>query len=165
MYLRKVKIWHQSRTKWSKILLQSFLRRNVINRAGERKPYIMYPMKIQNREFFGLNMKFSMCRDYTKKISKIAPPGKGEKKPKIYRWSELSFLKISNLEGNLEIFKRIVRITCIFSFYFSPFPGGAILENIFVQVLFILNFMFKPKTHHFGFSPGTWCMAFSPRLY
>ena len=50
-----------------------------INRAWERNPYIMYPMKIQNREFFGLNMKFSMCRDYTKNFSKIAPPGKGEK--------------------------------------------------------------------------------------
>ena len=51
----------------------------AINRAWERNPYIMYPMKIQNREFFGLNMKFSMCRDYTKIFSKIAPPGKGEK--------------------------------------------------------------------------------------
>ena len=102
------------------------------NRAWERNPYIMYPMKIQNREFFGLNMKFSMCRDYTKKISKIAPPGKGEKKPKIYRWSELSFLKISNLEANLEIFKRIVWITCKFWYFFSPFVHGVILEKNFV---------------------------------
>ena len=57
------------------------IRGRTFNRAWERNPYIMYPMKIQNREFFGLNMKFSMCRDYTKKISKIAPPGKGEKNP------------------------------------------------------------------------------------
>ena len=52
---------------------------HTLNRAWERNPYIMYPMKIQNREFFGLNTKFSMCRDYTKNFSKIAPPGKGEK--------------------------------------------------------------------------------------
>ena len=92
----------------------------------------MYPMKIQNREFFGLNMKFSMCRDYTKKISKIAPPGKGEKNPKIYRWSELSFLKISNLEANLEIFKNDSSDHLYIFGFFSPFPGGAILEIFFV---------------------------------
>ena len=89
-------------------------------------------MKIQNREFFGLNMKFSMCRDYTKKISKIAPPGKGEKKPENIQVIRTIILKISNLEANLEILKRIVRITCIFSGFFSPFPDGAILEKKFV---------------------------------
>ena len=76
----------------------------------------MYPMKIQPSEFF----------------SKIGPPGKGEKKYKNVQVIQTILFKISNLEGNLEIFKRIVRITCIFSFYFSPFPGGAILENFFV---------------------------------
>ena len=71
-------------------------------------------MKIQNREFFGLNMKFSMCRDYTKKISKIAPSGKGEKKTENIQVIRTIILKISNLEANLEIFKRIVRITSNF---------------------------------------------------
>jgi len=40
----------------------------------------MYPMKNPKRGFFGLNMKFSMGRDYTKIFFKIAPCGKGEKK-------------------------------------------------------------------------------------
>ena len=61
------------------------------NRAWEGNWYIMSPMKNPKRWFFALNMKFSMFRDYTKKISKITPPGKGEKPPKIYRWSELFF--------------------------------------------------------------------------
>ena len=126
-----------------------------LNRAGERKPYIMYPMKIQNREFFGLNMKFSMCRDYTKNFSKIAPSGKGEKNPENIQVIRTILLRISKLASKLEIFKMIVRITCIFSVFFSPFPDGAILEFFFVQSLHILNFMFKPKTHRFGFSSGT----------
>ena len=98
------------------------LRRDLcgINRAGERKPYIMYPMKIQNREFFGLNMKFSMCRDYTKFFSKIAPCAKGEKNYQKLQVIRTILLKISNLEANLEIFKRIVRITCIFAYFFHP---------------------------------------------
>ena len=74
----------------------------------------MYPMKIQNREFFGLNMKFSMCRDYTKKFSKIAPSGKGELNPENIQVIRTILLKISNLEANLEILKRIVWITCTF---------------------------------------------------
>ena len=89
-------------------------------------------MKIQNREFFGLNMKFSMCRDYTKKISKIAPPGKGEKNPENIQVIRTILLRISKLASKLEIFKMIVRITCIFSGVFSPFPDEAILEIFFV---------------------------------
>ena len=60
-----------------------------------------------------------MCRDYTKKISKIAPCAKGEKKYANIQVIRTIILKISNLEANLEIFKRIVRITCIFSFFFT----------------------------------------------
>ena len=77
-------------------------------------------------------MKFSMCRDYTKKIYKIAPCAKGEKKYANIQVIQTIISKISNLEANLEIFKRIVRITCIFAYLFSPFAHGAILENIFV---------------------------------
>ena len=33
------------------------------NRAWERNWYIMSPMKNPKRQFFALNMKFSMCRD------------------------------------------------------------------------------------------------------
>ena len=135
-----------------------------LNRDWERKWYIMTPMKNPKRWFFGLNMKFNICRDYTKFFSKIAPCAKGEKKYTNIPVIQTIIFKISKLASKLEIFKRIVRITCRFSYVFSTFPGGAILKNIFVQVLHILNFMFKPKTHHFGFSLGTWCMAFSPRL-
>ena len=89
-------------------------------------------MKIQNRDFFGLNMKFSMCRDYTKKFSKIAPSGKGETKNENTQVTKTILLKISNLEANLEISKIIVWITCIFAYFFSPFAHGAILEKNFV---------------------------------
>ena len=77
-------------------------------------------------------MKFSMCRDYTKKFSKIAPSGKGETNPENIQVIQTIILKISNLEANLEIFKIIVRITCIFAYFFSPFAHGAILEKKFV---------------------------------
>ena len=81
---------------------------------------------------FGLNMKFSMCRDYTKNFSKIAPSGKGETKNKNTQVTPTILFKISKLASKLEIFKRIVRITCIFSGFVSPFPDGAILEKNFV---------------------------------
>ena len=77
-------------------------------------------------------MKFSMCRDYTKIFSKIAPSGKGETNPENIQVIRTILLKISNLEANLEILKRIVGVTCVFSFFVSPFPDGAILEKIFV---------------------------------
>ena len=114
----------------------------------------MYPMKIQNREFFGLNMKFSMCRDYTKIFSTIAPSGKGEKNPENIQVIWTILLRISKLASKLEIFKVIVWITCIFAYFFSPFAHGAILEKIFVQSLHILNFMFKTKNPRFGFFIG-----------
>ena len=50
-------------------------------------------------------MKFSMCRDYTKFFSKIAPCAKGEKKYANIQVIRTIILKISNLEANLEIFK------------------------------------------------------------
>ena len=99
------------------------------NRAWERNWYIMSPMKNPKRWFFALNMKFSMCRDYTKKNSKIAPCAKGEKKYANIQVIRTIILKISNSEANLEIFKIIVRITCIFAYFFSPFAHGAILEK------------------------------------
>ena len=76
-------------------------------------------------------MKFSMCRDYTKKIYKIAPCAKGEKKYANIQVIRTIILKISKLASELEIFKKVVRITYIFAF-FSPFAHGAILEKIFV---------------------------------
>ena len=115
-------------------------------------------------EFLAWTWSLVCVEPVQKYFPKSLHPGRLKKHTKIYRWSELFIFKISNLLANLEILKRIVWITCRFSYVFSAFPGGAILENIFVQVLHILNFMFKPKTHHFGFSSGTWCMAFSPRL-
>ena len=99
------------------------------NRAWERKWYIMSPMKNPKRWFFWSNMKFSMCRDYTKIFSKIAPCAKGEKKYGNIQVIWTIILKISNLEAKLEIFKIIVRITCIFPYFFSPFAHGAILEK------------------------------------
>ena len=104
----------------------------LFNRDWERKWYIMSPMKNPKRWFFGLNMKFSICRDYTKKFSKIAPCAKGEKKYANIQVIRTIIFKISNLEANLEILKRIVRITCIFRYFSSPFAHGAILEKNFV---------------------------------
>ena len=98
--------------------ISKFIFPRFINRAWERNPYIMYPMKIQNREFFGLNMKFSMRRDYTKFFSKIAPSGKGEKTPKNIQVIRTILLRISKLASKLEIFKMIVWITCIFLVFF-----------------------------------------------
>ena len=89
-------------------------------------------MKIQNWEFFGLNMKFSMCRDYTKFFSKIAPSGKGETNPENIQVIRTILLKIPNLEANLEILKRIVGVTGVFLFFVSPFLDGAILEKLLV---------------------------------
>ena len=57
---------------------------------------------------------------YTKFFSKIAPCAKGEKNYQKLQVIRTILLKISNLEANLEIFKRIVRITCIFSLFFYP---------------------------------------------
>ena len=70
-----------------------------------------------------------MCRNYTKFFPKIAPSGKGENPPENIQVIRTILLKISNLEANLVTFKRIVGVTCIFSFFVSPFPDGAILEN------------------------------------
>ena len=106
--------------------------KSFFNRARERNWYIMSPMKNPKRWFFGFNIKFSMCRDYTKKISKIAPCAKGEKKYANIQVIWTIIFKISNLEANLEILKIIVRITCIFAYFFSPFAHGAILEKNFV---------------------------------
>ena len=115
--------------------LTSLISQNIqlgINRAWERYWYIMSPMKNPKRWFFGLNMKFSMCRDYTNFFSKIAPCAKGEKKYANIQVIRTIILKISNSEANLEIFKIIVRITCIFAYFFSPFAHRVILEIFFV---------------------------------
>ena len=37
------------------------------------------PIKNPKRRFFGLNMKFSMGIDYTRKISEFPPWGRGER--------------------------------------------------------------------------------------
>ena len=103
-----------------------------LNRAWERNWYIMSPMKNPKRWFFALNMKFSMCRDYTNFFSKIAPCAKGENKYANIQVIRTIILKISKLASKLEIFKIIVRITCIFAYFFSPFAHGAILEIFFV---------------------------------
>ena len=81
---------------------------------------------------FALNMKFSMCRDYTKFFSKIAPCAKGEKKYAIIQVIRSVIFKISKLASKLEILKIIVRITFIFAYIFSPFAHGAILKFFFV---------------------------------
>jgi hypothetical protein len=78
-------------------------------------------MKIQKGEFLARTSSLVCVETIQKKIPKSLCPGRVTKKTIL--------LKISNLEANLEIFKRIVRITCIFSGFFSPFPDGAILEN------------------------------------
>ena len=114
----------------------------------------MSPMKNPKRGFFALNMKFSICRDYTKNFSKIAPCAKGEKRYANIQVIQTIILKISKLASKLEIFKIIVWITCIFAYFFSPFAHGAILEKFFVQSLHILNFMFKTKNPRFGFFIG-----------
>ena len=68
-------------------------------------------------------MKFSMCRDYTKKNSKIAPCAKGEKKYANIQVIRTIILKISNLEANLEIFKiDSSDHLYIFGFFFT-LPG------------------------------------------
>ena len=46
----------------------------------ERKWSIMAPIKNQKRGVFGLNIKFSICRGYTKIFLKISPCGRGERK-------------------------------------------------------------------------------------
>ena len=81
---------------------------------------------------FCLEHEFSMCRDNTKFFSKMAPCAMGEKKYANIQVIRTIISKISNSEANLEIFKIIVRITCIFAYFFSPFAHGAILEKIFV---------------------------------
>ena len=77
-------------------------------------------------------MKFSMCIDYTRKIFNFPlwerEETEGNRLPTLRTISK----KISNVEANLEIFKIIVRITCIFAYLFSPFAHGAILEKNFV---------------------------------
>ena len=112
----------------------SFLKKVFLdfNRDWERKWYIMSPMKNPKRWFFGLNIKFSMCRDYTKKNFKIAPCAKGEKIYANIQVIRTIIFKISNLEANLEILKITDRITCIIAYFFSPFAHGAILEKNFV---------------------------------
>ena len=94
----------------------------------------MYPMKNPKWWFFGLNMKFSMCRDYTKIFSKIAPCAKGEKKYQNLQVIRTILLKISNLEANLEIVKRIVRITCKFWWFFFTLCARSDLEKYFCIV-------------------------------
>ena len=76
-----------------------------------------------------------MCRDSTISFSKIAMCGKGEKKYENIQVIWTILLKISNLEANLEIFNRIVQSTCIFSYFFSPFPQIAIFEKKNLQSL------------------------------
>ena len=123
-----------------------------LNKPWERNWYIMSPMKNPKRWFFALNMKFSMCRDYTKFFSKIAPSGKGETKNENTQVTPTILLKIFKLASKLEIFKRIVRISCMFLGIFHP----SRTERFWKKILF------KPKTHRLGFSLGTWCMLSLP---
>ena len=98
---------------------------------------------------FWLEHEVQYVQRLNKFFFKIAPCAKGEKKYQKLQVVRTILLKSLIQKLILEIFKRIVRITCIFSVFFPPFPDGAILEKIFVQSLHILNFMFKPKNSRF----------------
>ena len=94
----------------------------------------MYPMKIQNRDFFGLNMKFSMCRDYTKIFSKIAPSGKGETKNENTQVTPTILFKISKLASKLEIFKIDSSDHLYIFGVFFTLPGWSDFGNFFCIV-------------------------------
>ena len=83
---------------------------------------IMSPIRNRKRGVFGLNIKISICRGYTKIFLKISPCGRGERKCEFLPVFWTISLKISKLASrNLEPLK-IVQKSGNLCPSFSPFP-------------------------------------------
>ena len=93
-------------------------------------------------------------RPYKAKLPNSQAAGRGKRKDKDFRFSRL-FLKALNFQRLIQrFFKEIVQKTGKNSHFLSPLPHGEIFKKNFVQPLHMLNFMFKPKNHRFGFFIG-----------
>ena len=93
-------------------------------------------------------------RPYKAKLPNSQAAGRGKRKDKDFHFSRL-FLKALNFQRLIQrFFKEIVQKTGKNSHFLSPLPHGEIFKKIFVQPLHMLNFMFKPKNHRFGFFIG-----------
>ena len=62
-----------------KEMFRFLILKSSLNTIWERKWYSISPMKNPKLWFFGLNMKFSVCIDYARNISKILRWGRGER--------------------------------------------------------------------------------------
>ena len=83
------------------------------------------PAKNPKRGFYGLNMKFSMDIDYTRKISKFPPWERGEWKGEILQTFRTFSKKISKIVPKIEIFFEKV---CKMSSFHSPLSHGGNLD-------------------------------------
>ena len=102
----------------------------------------MYPVKNRKWWFFGLNMKFSICIDNTRKNSKFPPWGKGQRDCDCLPTFQTISQKISILETFL--------INSLESLQTIPFPPSPLRE----LGNFCCLVMFKSKNHHFRFFIG-----------